>query len=184
VGRSRPSGGPEDPVSGELRSILLGTAGLGVAALGALVLTLTRAHPTSDRTELRAATWVALATLLVQAAHFVEELATGFRQQFPEQLGLVAWPRSFFVAFNLLWLVVWTASLPGLFRRRRAALAALWFLGLAALANGVAHPLLALRVDRYFPGLLTSPILGVAGFLLLRRLARITRAPTTARGAA
>jgi hypothetical protein len=168
-------------VSEELRSILIGTAGLSAAALGAVALSLTRDRPTSDRTELRATARIAFLTLLVQAAHFLEELATGFRAQFPEQLGLVPWPQSFFVSFNLFWLVVWTLGTRGLLMGHLAALAALWFLGLAAAANGIIHPLLSVRVGSYFPGLFTSPVLGIAGILLLRRLTSITRSAAAVR---
>jgi hypothetical protein len=168
-------------MSEELRSILVGTAGLSAAALGAMALALTRAHPTSNRTELRATAWMAFLTLLVQAAHFWEELAMGFYQQFPEQLGLVPWPQAFFVSFNVFWLVVWILGTRALLGGHRAALAALWFLGLAAAANGIVHPLLSVRVTGYFPGLFTSPVLGIAGILLLRRLTSITRSATAVR---
>jgi len=55
---------------------------------------------------------------------------------------------------------------------------------MAALANGVAHPLLSVRVAGYFPGLITSPVLGIVGVLLLRRLTSITRKATVVRQAA
>jgi hypothetical protein len=50
----------------------------------------------------------------------------------------------------------------------------LWFLGIACALNGLAHPLLALRSGGYFPGLITSPLVGVAGVLLLWRTLRVT----------
>jgi hypothetical protein len=46
-------------------------------------------------------------------------------------------------------------------------------------ANGVAHPLLSMRTGGYFPGLVTSLLVGVIGILLLRRLALITEPRTT-----
>jgi hypothetical protein len=49
-----------------------------------------------------------------------------------------------------------------------------WFFAIAAIANGIAHPLLSLRVGGYFPGLLTSPILGLVGILLWSRLMAAT----------
>jgi hypothetical protein len=160
-----------------LRSILLGTAGLGVAALAALVLTLVRGGPSAGRAELRAAARLAALVVLVQAAHFGEELVTGFQRHFPEALGLAPWPAAFFVPFNLFWLAVWALACRRLAAGSRLALLVLWFLGLAAVANGVAHPLLAARAGGYFPGLVTAPLLGVAGLLLLRRLASVTRSP-------
>jgi hypothetical protein len=163
-------------VNDELRSILLGTAGLGAAAIAAAVLTVMRGGIAAGAAELRAAARVAAVAVLLQAAHFAEEAATGFRERFPELLGLAPWSPRFFVSFNLFWLAVWAQSLRGLAARRRLALFPLWFLALAGVANGVAHPLLAARVGGYFPGLFTSPLVGVAGLVLLRRLLRLTAA--------
>jgi hypothetical protein len=164
-------------VGEEARSILLGTAGLSVALLASLLLTFVRAPLTASRAERRAAGRVAAAALLVQCAHFGEELVTGFPQRFPEQLGLAPWSSSFFVSFNLFWLVVWALSCWGLAAGRRPALAALWFLGIAAVVNGIAHPVLSVLARGYFPGLITSPFLGVIGLVLVRHLASITRGP-------
>jgi hypothetical protein len=74
------------------------------------------------------------------------------------------------VTFNLAWVLAWILGSRGLLSRRRAALFPLWFLGIAALGNGIAHPLLALRHNGYFPGVITAPAVAVAGLLLLRRL--------------
>ena len=76
----------------------------------------------------------------------------------------------FFVSFNLGWLVIWSLSSWGLAARRRAALFPVWFLGLARTVNGVAHPSLSVVAGAYFPGLVTSPAVGVLGIVLLRRL--------------
>jgi hypothetical protein len=162
-------------VGDDLRSIFVGTAGLSVAAAVAVYLALSRGRPPCDLAGIRVAVRAAALATGLQAAHFVEELATGFHRRFPIELGLAPWPASFFLSFNLFWLVVWAVSgrrLPG---RHAAALAALWFLGLAGVINAAAHPLLAVRAGGYFPGLVTAPLAGVAGFLLLRRLAAITR---------
>ena len=161
-------------MSEELRSILLGTAGLSVAAMVALGLTLARGGVIGDKTELRAAIRLAVLAVLLQAAHFAEEWTAGFHQRFPELLGLSPWSTRFFVTFNLVWLTIWVLSLWGLKARWRVALFPLWFLGLGCMANGLAHPLFALRTRGYFPGLLTSPLVGLVGLLLLRRLFRLT----------
>lgn len=158
----------------ELRSILLGTAGLWIAVVAALFLTLARGGVGASGERLRAAVRLAIVAVLVQAAHFAEELATGFHRRFPDLLGLAPWPVGFFVSFNLFWLVIWGLSIRGLAPRRRAALFLLWFLGVASVANGLAHPLLSLGTGGYFPGLVSSPIVGVAGVLLLRHLSRLT----------
>jgi hypothetical protein len=158
----------------EARSVLLGTAGLGAAAVAAAVMTVARGLPAARGPALRAAVRVGALALVVQAAHFAEELATGFQRRFPEVLGLTPWSDGFFVSFNLAWLAVWGLALRGLAARREAALWPLWFLGIAGVANGIAHPLLAARTGAYFPGLVTSPVLGVVGLLLLRRLLEAT----------
>ncbi|HET7459071.1 MAG TPA: HXXEE domain-containing protein [Gemmatimonadaceae bacterium] len=160
----------------ELRSILIGTAGLSVAAVIALFLTLARGTIVASEPALAAAARLAVAAVVVQAAHFAEEAATGFHQRFPELLGVVPWSLRFFVLFNLVWLVVWVLSIWGMMVRQRGALFPLWFLGLACIANGLAHPLLAIRAGGYFPGLATAPLVGILGVMLFRRLLRITDA--------
>ena len=159
-----------------LRSVLLGTAGLAGAAVAALVLTLARSGVDADEARLRTAVRTAAVAVALQAAHFVEELATGFPRRFPELLGLAPWSGRFFIAFNLAWLAVWAVSLRGSATRRHVALFPLWFLGIAGVVNGVGHPLLAARTGGYFPGLVTAPFVGVAGLLLLRAMLAITDA--------
>ena len=166
-------------MAAELRSILLGTAGLSVAAMVAVAITVFRGPIEASRPALQAAARVAVVAILIQAFHFAEELVTGFYERFPEQLGLVPWSASFFISFNLFWLGVWAFSQWGLLARRLPAVAALWFLGIAGVVNGVAHPLLSARVGGYFPGLITSPFIGLAGVSLLRQLARVSRRPST-----
>lgn len=157
----------------DLRSIVLGTAGLSVAGVVALLLTFARTV-TGDAMELRAAARVAVVAILLQAVHFAEELSTGFHQRFPELLGLRPWSTRFFVSFNLFWLAIWSVSAWGVTARQRVALAPLWFLSIACVANGLAHPSFSIRTGGYFPGLVTSPFLGVVGLLLLRRLYMVT----------
>ena len=41
------------------------------------------------------------------------------------------------------------------------------------MANGVAHPLLAVQARAYFPVLSTSPLVGLVGVVLWRRLDRV-----------
>jgi hypothetical protein len=61
--------------------------------------------------------------------------------------------------------------------RSRAAYFPIWFFALAAILNGVAHPLLAIRAGGYFPGLVTAPFLGVVGVWLCARLLAGTGPP-------
>ncbi|MEM7246710.1 MAG: HXXEE domain-containing protein [Acidobacteriota bacterium] len=112
--------------------------------------------------------------LLVHVLHVVEEWLTGFHVLFPRRMDLTPWPTAVFLGFNLAWLITWSACIPALRARCRLALAPLWFLGLGAAINGVAHPALAWLAGGYFPGLISAPLVGVLGVLLLRALATAT----------
>ncbi len=155
----------------QLRSILLGTSGLGVVAAISLALARSGPHPEhrGPFATVRRLGWLAVAA---QALHFGEEWLGGFPDRFPALLGLAAWPPGFFVTLNLAWLAAWILALV----RPRAwpgfTLFALWFLALAGIVNGVAHPMLALAGGGYFPGLWTSLLVGPAGVLLLLALGR------------
>jgi hypothetical protein len=112
--------------------------------------------------------------LILQGAHFLEEDATRFYQRFPARLGLIPWSATFFVAFNLAWLLVWVLSALGLRSGARVVIFPLWFLAISMMVNGIAHPLLAVDAAGYFPGLITAPMLGVAGAALWMRLVSLT----------
>ncbi len=160
---------------GEFTSIVAGTIGLDIAAVVAVSLTVARGAAVAGSVELSATARLATLALTAQLAHFAEEAATGFYQRFPQLLGLAPWSLGFFVAFNLLWIAIWGISIRGLIRRHHLALFALWFLAIGSMANGLAHPLLSLTVGGYFPGLVTSPLVGLLGVLLFRRLLSITK---------
>ena len=157
-----------------LRSELVGTAGLSVALLGALLLTLYRRPPSARTAERRRTTMVFAVVVALQTAHFCEEYVTRFYETFPTTLGLAPWPSIFFVTFNVIWLVVWIIAAFGLSAGSQAAFAPAWFLAIAAIVNGIAHPLLALGAGGYFPGLMTSPLLAIGGIVLWRRLLATT----------
>jgi hypothetical protein len=55
----------------------------------------------------------------------------------------------------------------------------MWFLALAMMMNGIAHPLVAVWTGGYFSGLVTSPFVGVAGLWLWRRLVAATSGSVT-----
>jgi hypothetical protein len=164
-------------MSESLRSELAGTSGLGAAAVAALLLTLLRDPANSDRPARERAVGLFLIGLALQCLHFAEEFATRFHERFPSLLGLRPWSPEFFVAFNLVWLVVWALSAFGLRAGYRPAFFPVWFFAIAAVANGIAHPLLTVAARGYFPGLVTSPLLGVAGIALWARLWALTRPP-------
>jgi len=135
-------------------SVLLGTSGLTLAAIVALVLTYSRhgvagGHVANVRR-------IAAVAVVVQAGHFSEEYLQQFYLHFPAQLGLAPWSEGFFVCINVVWLVVWVLAIVSLIKFPRLATFPLWFLAIASVANGVVHPLLSLAVGGYFPGLWSS----------------------------
>jgi hypothetical protein len=158
-----------------LRSILLGTVGLSAGAVVALLLTILRRPVEGDQAGRERATRLLLIGVAVQCLHFTEEFVTRFQDRFPALLGLSAWSENFFVVFNLLWLSIWALSAVGLLKGYRIALFPIWFFAIGGIVNGIAHPVLALLTRGYFPGLITSPLLGVVGVLLWRRLHVLTR---------
>src|SRR5271163_1231660 len=97
-------------MSENLRSILVGTAGLSAGALVALLLTILRKPLEGDSAGRRRVARLFLLGLAAQCLHFLEEFVTRFQDRFPRLLGLPAWSDDFFVAFNLIWLSVWLLS--------------------------------------------------------------------------
>jgi hypothetical protein len=161
-------------VSTQLQSYLVGTTVLSLLLILALVVSMARPLVSQSVRARRRVLLFAGVSLAVQTTHFVEEWLTGFHHRFPKLLGLQPWSVRFFVTFNVVWLAIWLLSLVGLRAGAAAALLPLWFLAFASIVNFVAHPLLALRVSGYFPGLLTAPFLGITGIALLRELIRFT----------
>ncbi len=147
---------------------------LGLAALAALLLVLSRRSPPENVAERLAAARALALAVGVQSIHFAEEAATGFHERLGALLGLPGIPLSVFVVFNVTWLGIWVASVPGLRSPRAAAFFAAWFLAIAGMFNGIAHPLLAIAAGGYFPGLASSPVIGVASVWLWLRLRRAT----------
>lgn len=158
---------------GAVSSVLLGTSGLTLAAIVALVLACSRPGVVGERAaKVRR---IAVISVGVQAAHFSEECLQQFYVGFPAQLGLAPWSKGFFVSFNVVWLVLWLLAIASLTRFPRLATFPLWFLAIGSVANGVVHPLLSLAVGGYFPGLWSSPVVGIFGAVLASTLASATR---------
>jgi hypothetical protein len=86
-------------------------------------------------------------------------------------------PLSFFVPVNVAWIVIWIVSIPFLRVGRRSAFFAAWFMAIAGMLNGVAHPIMAIASGGYFPGLITSPVIGLASVILWQRLQRANSEP-------
>lgn len=155
-------------------SIVPSATALGTLTVVALILTLSRSPEVDESARMRVVRLL-LAGIACQGVHFAEEFLTGFPARFPRQFGLSPLPTQSFVIFNSFWLVVWLLSAAGLLAGVRAALFPIWFLALGLMLNGVAHPLMAIAVGGYFPGLLTALPCGVVGAFLWFRLWRYTQ---------
>jgi len=159
----------------ELRSWAFGATGIWVALIAAGLLAARRPFPALSDRGRRHLVLLALVAIAVQIAHFGEELSKGFFAAFPQALGLPLWSRRAFIVFNLVWLVAWLISVPTAVRGSRLAQWLLWFLALALVLNGIAHPVLAVLARGYFPGLVTSVAAFLAGGVMLRWMVGVTR---------
>src|SRR5215470_18025457 len=118
-------------MSENLRSILVGTAGLSAGAVVALLLSIVR-RPLGDLVVRQRTARLFLIGLAAQCLHFMEELVTRFQDRFPTLLGLPAWSERFFVVFNLVCLSIWILSAVGVQKGYRVALFPVWFFAIAA----------------------------------------------------
>jgi hypothetical protein len=169
-----PSASPKPQPFSRFAQHIVGTSGLSAAALVALLLAILRRPGSGDVAGRERTARLFLVGLAGQCLHFTEEFVTRFPDRFPPLLGLSAWSESFFVVFNLTWLCIWILSAIGLQRGYWFALFPVWFFAIGSILNGIAHPLLAILVRGYFPGLITSPLVGVLGLLLWLRLQALT----------
>jgi len=157
-----------------VRNLLPSVFVLGLAAVAALLLAWNRPSPAAKVEERRAAARALALALFAQSAHFAEETATGFDERLPALFGLPAMSFTGFLAFNLAWLAIWAVSIPLIRTARPFGFFAAWFLAIAGMANAIVHPLLAIAQGGYFPGLVTSPVSGVASLWLWLRLRQAT----------
>ena len=131
-------------------SVVPGILILGVVAFAALQLSLHRPSPNEYAVQRAAASHVSALAIALQFGHFAEEYATGFYTRFPALFGMAPMPLRFFVAFNLAWIVIWIASVP----------------------------LLAVTSGGYFPGLISSLLVGLVNVYLWQRLYAATSRAT------
>ena len=161
-------------MSDALVSFLIGITPLYVLAALAGVLTVTRHPSQGDTAAERSLVGLFLLGVAAQCVHCTEEFVTQLYDRLPTFLGLTPWSPDVFIGFNLVWIAVWVAAAVGLTKGLRIALFPIWFFALGMVVNLVAHPLLAVGVGGYFPGLITSPVVGVLGVLVLHRLLQFT----------
>ena len=121
-------------------SLIPSIVALGLAAFAALLLALRHPSPTELSMERDTASRVLALATAIQCGHFAEEWATDFHARFPALFGLEPMPLAFFVVFNLTWIAIWIASIPLLRSARKPGFLAAWFLAIAGMLNGIAHP--------------------------------------------
>jgi len=165
----------------QLSSFMPSVLVLGTILIVSVILAVTRPRLRPEvRTSVRFLSVVAL-TILAQGFHFLEEWRSRFYVRLPEAFGLPPFGEALFVWFNAAWLAIWVISLFAVRRGIVIAACPLWFLGLGMVLNLLAHPILALRASAYFPGLFTSPIVGLLGILTIRELLRVSAPEGVAR---
>ncbi|MFN2511785.1 MAG: HXXEE domain-containing protein [Pyrinomonadaceae bacterium] len=113
-----------------------------------------------------------LLALAIQFLHFTEEYVYGFHFRVTEILdGTPPFNANVFVAFNMIAYCLFLLSGLGMYKGMKFPMIVVWFFVIAAtLGNAVLHPLLALRVGGYFPGLFTSFTYLIVGPILFMRL--------------
>ena len=154
-------------MSEALQSFSIGTLGLLVVLIISAVLALSRATP--KIVQFASIRQILVTAICFHLVHLAEETVYGFHVLFPQLLGLAPWPVSVFLAFNFGWVLIWLGGVY-IFPLTRITMTTFWFLGIASAMNGIAHPTLSFVVNGYFPGLVTSPVVGLLGILIIRRL--------------
>ena len=153
-----------------IQSILIGTMPLCFLLIIAIFITYIKGPILFSENKKKKITYWLLIAIAWHSLHFTEEFISGFYQRFPELISLAEWPPSFFICFNLGWIAIWCISIIGMWNGQRIAMIAIYFLALASLVNGVAHPIFSILTGGYFPGLWTSPLAGVIGWCLWKEL--------------
>lgn len=158
-------------MSEAFQSFSTGTLGLLVILIISAVLAVLRATPKTN--QLESIRLILITAICFHLVHLAEETVYEFHVLFPQLLGLAPWPVSVFLAFNFTWVLIWLCGVY-FYPLNRITMTTFWFLAIASAINGIAHPVFSLMVDGYFPGLVTSPFVGLLGILLIRRLNQVS----------
>ena len=113
-----------------------------------------------------------LIALAIQLLHFTEEYIYGFQSRVVEIMpGIPPFDVNVFVAFNMIAYCLFLLAGLGMYRGMKFPMIIVWFFVFGGvIGNAIWHPLLALRVGGYFPGLYTSFAYWIIGPILLKRL--------------
>lgn len=118
-----------------------------------------------------------LLALAIQFLHFTEEYVYGFHLRVGEVMeGMPPFNENTFVAFNMIAYSLFLLGALGLYKGLKWPMIFVWFFTFAGpLGNAIWHPLLALKVGGYFPGLFTSFAYWIIGPLLFMRLWHVAK---------
>ncbi|MDP9004824.1 MAG: HXXEE domain-containing protein, partial [Verrucomicrobiota bacterium] len=113
-----------------------------------------------------------LIALALQCLHFTEEYVSGFQDRVTELMAsMPPFNVNVFVAFNMIAYCLFLLAGVGMYKGLKFPMIIVWFFAIGGVAcNAIWHPLFALKVGGYFPGLYTSLAYWVVGPILLRRL--------------
>ncbi len=113
-----------------------------------------------------------LGALAIQMIHFIEEFVTGFQSRFPVEIYHSA-PFSaneFVISQMALYSFLIVAAI-GIFKQWKIPMIMAWFLIVMLLiVNALQHPIYALMVKGYFPGLYTSFAGWILGPVMFKRM--------------
>lgn len=118
-----------------------------------------------------------LLALAIQFLHFTEEYVYGFHLRVGELIkGMPPFTDNTFVAFNMIAYCLFLLAGLGMCKGMKWTMIVVWFFTCAVtLGNAVLHPLLALRVGGYYPGLFTSFAYWIVGPILFMRLREVRK---------
>lgn len=113
-----------------------------------------------------------LVALSIQFLHFTEEYIYGFHVRVTEIMdGFPPFDANVFVAFNMIAYCLFLLAAVGMYKGMKFPMIIVWFFVFGgAVGNAIWHPLLALRVGGYFPGLYTSFAYWIVAPILMKRL--------------
>ena len=113
-----------------------------------------------------------LIALAIQFLHFAEEYVYGFPYRVSELMaGMPPFKLNVFVTFNMVAYCLFILAALGIYKGVKFSMIIVWFFTFGgAIGNAIWHPLFALKVGGYFPGLYTSFAYLIVGPILLKRL--------------
>jgi hypothetical protein len=113
-----------------------------------------------------------LLALAIQFLHFAEEYVYGFHNRVVELVdGMPPISANLFVIFNMTAYCLFILGGLGIYKGAKFSMILVWFFAIASvMGNAIWHPLFAVRVGGYFPGLYSSFAHWIVGPILLKRL--------------